>query len=181
MLSRKVSRRSLLGNGAATWGAVVVGTGLIGSHAGRAIAIEQKITFNRELRKKSESLDPAAVGKFVRAAHGDLKTAKEMLAEEPGFINATYDWGGGDFESGLGGASHMGNREMAQFLIENGARPNIFTFAMLGESDIVKAMLTAMPELLQTPGPHGITLMAHAKKGSTEAETVVSYLESIGG
>ena len=181
MLSRTVSRRSLLRNGAATWGAVAVGAGLVGSHAGRANAAEQKITFNRELRKKSESLDPAAVGKFVRAAHGDLKTVKEMLAEEPGFINATRDWGGGDFESGLGGASHMGNREMAQFLIENGARPNIFTFAMLGELAIVKSMLTAMPELLHTPGPHGIPLIAHAKKGGNEAEAVVSYMESIGG
>ena len=140
---------------------------------GSTIAATQKITFNKAMRKKSETLDQTAVDKFVRAAHGDLATVKQMLSDEPGFVNATQDWGGGDFETGLGGASHVGNRQIALFLIEHGARPNIFTFAMLGKTEIVKAMLTALPELLTTPGPHGIPLIAHAKRGGKEAEAVI--------
>ncbi len=181
MLTKTVTRRSLLKNGVLTLGTVAMGTELIGAHARSANAATQKITFNKEMRKKKESLDRAAVEKFVRVAHSDLDMVKQMLAEEPGLVNATRDWGGGDFETGLGGASHVGNRQIALFLIENGARPNIFTFAMLGNTAIVKAMLTAIPELLDTPGPHGIPLLAHAKRGGTEAEEVAGYLESISG
>ena len=181
MLIRTVTRRSLLRNGALTWGAVAMGTGLIGTPARSTNAADQKITFNKEMRKKKESLDRTAVHKFVRVAHSDLDMVKQMLAEEPGLVNATHDWGGGDFETGLGAASHVGNRQIASFLIDNGARPNIFTFAMLGNTAIVKAMLTALPELLNTPGPHGIPLIVHAKKGGTKSEDVVSYLESVSG
>ena len=57
---------------------------------------------------------------------------KALLAEQPSLLNATWDWGGGDFETGLGGAGHMGNREIAEFLIGQGARLDIFVATMLG-------------------------------------------------
>ena len=41
------------------------------------------------------------------AAHGDLQRSKELLELQPGLLNAAWDWGGGDFETALGGASHM--------------------------------------------------------------------------
>ncbi len=71
---------------------------------------------------KGPPLAPDLVKAFVGAAHGNLEKTKEMLAETPALLNATWDWGGGDFETGLGGASHMGNREIAEYLIGQGAR-----------------------------------------------------------
>jgi hypothetical protein len=126
------------------------------------------------------ALPPTLVEEFVRKAHGDLAATRTLLAETPGLLNATWDWGGGDFEMGIGGAGHMGNRDIAEFLISQGGRMDIFVAAMLGKLDIVKAMLSAYPGLLQSKGPHGIPLMAHAKKGGAYAEPVVAYLESQG-
>jgi hypothetical protein len=97
----------------------------------------------------------------------------------PQLLNASWDWGGGDFESALEGAGHMGNREIARFLISKGARPGVFQFAMLGELDLVKAVLRAHPELAQSKGPHGIPLIAHAKAGGDGAKAVLEYLEKL--
>jgi hypothetical protein len=129
---------------------------------------------------RPDPLAPAVVNEFVRKAHADLAATKAMLAEQPTLLNATWDWGGGDFETGLGGAGHMGNREIAEFLIGQGARLDIFVASMLGRLDIVRAMLGAWPQLLQSKGPHGITLMRHAKAGGEQAKAVVDYLESLG-
>jgi len=125
-------------------------------------------------------LAPSLVETFVRKAHADLQATRTLLAETPGLLNATWDWGGGDFETGLGGAGHMGHREIAEFLISQGARMDVFVAAMLGRLDIVQAMLAAYPGLLHAKGPHGITLMAHARKGGAPAEPVVAFLESQG-
>ncbi len=103
-----------------------------------------------------------------------------MLAEQPALLNATWDWGGGDFETGLGGAGHMGNRDIAEFLIGQGARMDIFAAAMLGKLDIIRAMLGAWPSLLQSKGPHGIPLLRHARAGGEAAKAVVDYLQSLG-
>ena len=50
---------------------------------------------------------------------------KVLLDNEPKLINATMDWGAGDWESGLGGASHMGRRDIAEYLLSRGARVDI--------------------------------------------------------
>ena len=130
--------------------------------------------------KRPDPIAPNIVQEFVRKAHADLGGTKTMLAEQPSLLNATWDWGGGDFETGLGGAGHMGNREIAEYLIGQGARIDIFVAAMLGRLDIVKAMLTAWPGLLQSKGPHGITLLRHARAGKEGAKAVEDYLLSLG-
>jgi hypothetical protein len=148
-----------------------------------AIASPRTITGQQPppaIPKRPDPLPPTLVREFVGKAHGDLAATKSLLAETPGLLNATWDWGGGDFEMGIGGAGHMGNREIAEFLISQGARMDVFVAAMLGRLEIVKAMLTAYPGLLHSKGPHGIPLMAHAKKGGSSAEAVVAFLESQG-
>ena len=130
--------------------------------------------------ERPPALAPELVSEFVRKSHSDIDRVRELLSIEPKLVNATWDWGGGDFEMGLGGAGHMGNREIAEFLIGQGARMDIFVAAMLGHLDIVKAMLAAFPALLNAKGPHGIPLMVHARKGGTPSEPVVAYLETRG-
>jgi hypothetical protein len=127
--------------------------------------------------------DPLAgtvVQEFVRKAHTDLPATKALLAEQPSLLNATWDWGGGDFEMGIGGAGHMGNREIAEYLISQGGRFDIFVAAMLGKLDIVRSLLTAWPALLDSKGPHGIPLMRHAIAGGEPAKQVLDYLKSLG-
>jgi hypothetical protein len=140
----------------------------------------QTATPQQPVPKRPDPLAPAMVNEFVRQAHADLPATKAMLAEQPALLNATWDWGGGDFETGLGGAGHMGNREIAEFLIGQGARLDIFVASMLGRLDIVRAMLGAWPGLLESKGPHGITLIRHARAGAEPSKAVVDYLESLG-
>ena len=119
------------------------------------------------------------VQEFVGKAHGDLDRVTELLAQEPALVNATWDWGGGDFETALGAAAHMGRKDIANFLLEHGARLDIFAAAMLGKLEIVKAALTAYPAALKTPGPHGIPLIVHAEKGGEDELAVLEYLQSL--
>jgi hypothetical protein len=107
-------------------------------------------------------IDPAVVQAFVGNAHGDLDEVRGLLEREPALVNAAWDWGGGDWETGLGAAAHMHNREIALFLLDHGARLDIFAAAMLGYVDVVRAMLDVRPDLRDAKGPHGIPLSAHA-------------------
>lgn len=119
------------------------------------------------------------VQEFVIAGHRDLEKVKSLLAAEPKLINAAWDWGRGDWETALGGAAHVGKREIALLLLEKGARIDVFAAAMLGQLEIVKAAVKAFPETQNILGPHGIPLVAHAKAGGAEAAKVLKYLESL--
>jgi hypothetical protein len=115
------------------------------------------------------------VQEFVGKAHGDVERVKELLAQEPALVNAAWDWGNGDWETGLGAAAHVGNQDIAQHLLEHGARLDVFAAAMLGKIAIVAAMLEDNPGLKQALGPHGIPLLVHAQAGG--AVEVVALLE----
>lgn len=134
-------------------------------------------TFKPTLKKPR--LGGTFIQDFVIFGHYDLDMVKKLLDKDPAVLNATVDWGGGDWESALGGASHLGRRDIAQFLIDRGARPDIFTAAMLGHLDVVKNLIAAHPALAAAKGPHGIPLAVHAKMGGKEAEEVLKYLESL--
>jgi len=119
------------------------------------------------------------VEEFVGKAHGNFDRIKEMLTQEPALVNATWDWGGGDFETALGAASHMGRKDIANYLLDHGARLDIFAAAMLGKLDIVKTALTTYPNFIDILGPHGIPLTDHAEAGGKEAKAVFEYLSSL--
>lgn len=128
---------------------------------------------------KKPQLNKQLVQDFVIYAHSELDLVKKLLEKEPAVLNATMDWGAGDWESGLGGASHMGRRDIAEFLIERGARVDLFAAAMLGQLDVVKTLLIFQPKLIDSKGPHGFTLLHHAKVGGKQAEAVLQYLQAL--
>ncbi len=116
---------------------------------------------------------------FVVFAHTDIKMVERLLTKEPMLVNAFMDWGGGDWESALGAAAHTGNREMALFLLERGARIDIFAATMLGQLEAVKAFLTLQPKLIDAKGPHGISLHFHAQLAGPDADKMVDYLQTV--
>lgn len=126
------------------------------------------------------ALDRERVFAFVKAGHNDLAAVTSMLSEEPLLLNAAWDWGGGDFETALGGAGHVGNAAIARYLIDRGARADLFALTMLGETDLVIPMLERFPTLLDAPGPHGFTLLHHARVGGAVAAPLVDYLTGKG-
>lgn len=134
----------------------------------------------REIRDSFPRQDPALVRDVVLKSHFDLTRVKELVTVRPELAKSAVDWGFGDWESALGAASHTGRRAIASLLIDNGARPNLFTHAMFGHLEPVQAAIAAQPGIQRIPGPHGITLLAHAKAGGEPARGVVEYLEKVG-
>ena len=104
---------------------------------------------------KKPQVNKLMVQDFVIFGHMDLDMVKKLLDREPGLLNAAMDWGGGDWETALGAASHMGRHDIAEFLLGRGARIDIFCAAMTGQLDAVKACLTLEPKLIDAMGPHG--------------------------
>lgn len=162
-MMKQISRKSF-------FGALFGGVSIVLTH-GKAISQPQK---------RPEPLDPKLIQEFVRLGHFDLEAVKQKLEENPSLLNATTDWGAGDFETALGGASHMGRRDIATYLIGKGARMDLFTAAMMGYTDIVVSICSRHPQLLTSKGPHGITLLTHAQKGGENASKVVEYLHQNG-
>ena len=124
--------------------------------------------------------DPALVAEVVGASHTDLARVRALVDARPALARASWDWGFGDWESALGAASHMGRRDIAEYLMARGARPNLFTWAMLGRLEAVRAVVEGSPGVASIAGPHGITLLAHARAGGADAALVVEYLEALG-
>lgn len=136
--------------------------------------------FSKEQQQKPDPLPPDKVKEFVIAGHGDFEKTKQMLTETSGLLYATWDWGGGDFETALEGAGHMGNKEIAGYLIGMGARANLFVLTMLGKTALVKNYLEMFPQYISARGPHGLTLLHHAQKGGEDAKELADYLQSKG-
>jgi hypothetical protein len=74
----------------------------------------------------------------------------------------------------------MGNRAIAEYLVANGAQPTLFSAAMLGQLEVVKAFVAASPRSQQIRGAHGISLLAHAKAGGEAAKPAFDFLQSLG-
>jgi hypothetical protein len=165
-----VSRRSFLGTTPLL--------ALAGAASSRGVSAEPQEQ-PTPLASSFPTHDSALVRDFVGASHGNVARVKELLQGRPALAKSAWDWGYGDWETALGAASHVGNREIAELLIANGAPVTIFSAAMLGQLEAVQAFVAASPAIHRTKGPHGIPLLAHAQAG--KAPAVIKYLESLGG
>ncbi len=125
------------------------------------------------------ALDSKIVFEFVGKAHADLERVKELLAQQPGLVNASWDWGAGDWETALGAAAHMGRKDIANYLLEHGARLDLYAAAMLGKLEIVQTILMTYPDAKNIPGPHGIPLIVHAQAGGDDSKHVLEFLQSL--
>jgi hypothetical protein len=116
---------------------------------------------------------------FIIFAHSDLQMTQKLLDREPGLIHAAIDWGAGDWETALGGASHMGRHEIVEFLLSRGARIDLFCAAMQGLTDVIRSFLTLQPSLIDAKGPHGFNLHFHAQVGGDKSKETLDYLQSV--
>ena len=142
-----MNRKQFIHAGLLTGGAALLGSGPISAQA-------ESTVFSAE-----------QIDEFVSAAHGDFRRTKKILDENPLILNCASQLAKGDFETALGGASHMGRRDIADLLVEKGARTDLFNLTFLGFNDFVKELVTRSPQYLRSYGPHGFTLLHHAKVG----------------
>lgn len=103
----------------------------------------------------SQQLDQEQIDQLVIAAHHDFAKVRHMLAENPELLNENASW----VETPIQAAAHVGNREIAEYLLQQGAPLDICTAAMLGYEDEVASMLAENPILSQASGAHDIPVM----------------------
>ncbi|HSU29273.1 MAG TPA: hypothetical protein VLJ68_12890 [Chitinophagaceae bacterium] len=152
-------------------------------------SINRSITDDKQLFRYP-SMNDTMASTIVGASHVNFDKVKEMLALRPELAVASWDWGFGDWETCIGAASHTGRRDIAELLISYGARPDIFTFTMMGMLKSVQEIIETVPGIQSHPGPHGITLLQHAKnrlgakdipaKDTDSINKVIAYLEGLG-
>ena len=137
--------------------------------------------------KRFPSVEDEVVSEVVGVSHFDLDRLKILVNARPELARATWDWGFGDWESAIGAGSHVGRKDIVDYLLLKGARPDIFTYAMLGSYQIVKSMIELTPGIQQTMGPHGISLLSHVKNGisgnnnnTEDSKKLLDYLTSLG-
>ncbi|MBX3359196.1 MAG: hypothetical protein KF745_12305 [Phycisphaeraceae bacterium] len=171
-MDHRIDRRTFMMTQAAAL--AVIGSG-VSLAMGQAVHTTEGDQVNAGAWPGFPQQDPALVREIVGASHGNSTRVAELLRAHPALAKASYDWGYGDWESALGAASHVGNREIAEMLLSHGARLDLFAAAMLGMVDVVKAMVDASPGVEGTAGPHGITLLSHARAGKDEA--MIAFLE----
>lgn len=184
-MQSKMQRRLFLGSTAGT---------LLAAGALSAMADEQEkpkaepreATFERDYEPpkfkpswSKEQINRQMLQDFVILAHSEFDMVKTLLEREPKLVNGAIDWGGGDFETALGGASHMGRHDIVEFLLEKGARIDIFCAAMMGQLEAVRSFITLQPALIDAKGPHGFSLHFHAQVGGDRSLAVLDYLQSV--
>lgn len=96
-----------------------------------------------------------AINEFVIASHFDLPKIKTLLAETPALLNENAEW----IETPIQAAAHVGNREIAEWLLAQGAPLDICTAAILGRTDDVRAMLADDPGLNEAVGAHNLGVL----------------------
>jgi hypothetical protein len=99
---------------------------------------------------------------IVLPAHFDLDEVKRQVEADPRLVHVRYK----QFdEAPIEAASHVGNRDIAEYLLGRGARFKIHCAVMLGMYESTVAFLDASPELVTRPGAHNLPLMYHAAHG----------------
>src|SRR5690349_6246341 len=143
-----MNRRRFIANTLTSAAALTAGA--LASYAQTSYTNSPDKTTPSEVARLRGPLDLKLGRTFVRAGHNNLPRVKELIAQEPNLVFASLDWGGGDWETALGGASHTGHREIAEFLLASGARMDSFCAAMLGQRHVALALLKAEPSIATT-------------------------------
>ena len=147
---------------------------------GSAFLLPDVLTKGQQVQERPAALKLEIVKEFVTVAHGNFQWTQEMLESEHLLLHVSHDWGGVDYESAIEACGHVGNKEIAHYLLGKGARYNIYLACMLGHLDTVKNVLTFAPQLLNSKGPHGLTMLHHVRKGGDGSKAVEEYLMSLG-
>jgi hypothetical protein len=153
----------------------------------KILTVGSEMTFKDLPGDRYPAIALEIASEVVGVSHFNLPRLKELVDIRPELARASWDWGFGDWESAIAAASHVGRKDIADYLISKGAVPTIFTYAMLGAYDTVKPMIDFYPGIQKNFGPHGISLLQHAKLGlssadsdKTKARQLVDYLEALG-
>jgi len=118
---------------------------------------KQSLRGERVQRDDTEGLPQNLINQFVTFAHSDPERVKAMLVKCPSLLltRATFD------ELAIEAAAHMGIAALAAYLAERGSPVSACTAVMLGETEMVKAMLVDDRARVRERGAHDFPVLAY--------------------
>jgi ankyrin repeat protein len=106
------------------------------------------------------------INAFVGAGHGNRPKVEEMVAANPTLVSLPSTLN----ELAVEGAAHVGNHELAKYLLEKGAPLSLCTAAMLGRADRVAFLLNEDAKRIHERGAHDFPLVWYPAIGGNGAE-----------
>jgi ankyrin repeat protein len=98
---------------------------------------------------------------FTGMGHFDREGIEAGLAANPRLVHATATTG----EMAVEAATHVGQREIAELLLEHGAPLSMPTAVVRGDIGEMRALLDAAPDRVHERGPHDFALLWYAVIG----------------
>jgi uncharacterized protein len=161
---------------------LLVHRGATGSQAA-AVTVE-RVYFGNRYRSDAEGrpytpenidgLPQDFINDFARLAHFDADRVKHLLKIAPGLIGARATWD----ELAIEAAAHMGLVPLARHLADHGAPVSTCTGTLLGQRELVEALVKSDPACLRECGAHDIALLAYTAYGDQRAEIADFLLRS---
>jgi ankyrin repeat protein len=111
------------------------------------------------------------INDFVTTAHFDPEKTKRMLKQIPDLLYARASWD----EIAVEGCTHLGNEQLAQFLLDAGSPLSVCTATMFGLTNEVKDMIDKNPYTINDRGPHDFPLIWYTAIGKQKLD-IAEYL-----
>jgi len=94
--------------------------------------IDESTTNEIKQPKRYPAIDDEITNEVVGVSHFNLDRLKELVNRRPELARATWDWGFGDWETAIGAASHVGRKDIVDYLISRGGKTRYFHFCHVG-------------------------------------------------
>ena len=80
-------------------------------------AVDDAGTFNNIPHDRYPAIPLEIAWEVVGSSHFKFDRLKELVDPRPELAKAVWDWGYGDWEQAIGAASHVGRRDIAEYLM----------------------------------------------------------------
>jgi ankyrin repeat protein len=134
----------------------------------------QDLRGNTPKREDNYGLPQQLVNEFSRVAHFDFERVKYLQKLCPMLINTRATWD----ELGIEAASHMGLAPMARYLADLGAPVSTCTATVLGETSMVKRLVSEDPACVRERGAHDISILAYTAYADQHVELAELLLKA---
>lgn len=124
-------------------------------------------------RPNMDSVPQYLQGSLVGQSHGNLEAVTKRVEADPRLAHSVATTSEGGVEAG----SHMGRKDVVEFLLEHGAPYSLPTAVMLGDMETVKRYLDEDPQRIHERGAHDFALLWYPVIGRCDLDMTQLLLD----